>query len=110
MTELAPELFGDVRDQRRQHRDHWFRDLARRRVELGDSVVQLDQLGDRGVEVQFVHLGANEVDRAMQQLERVRVGRCVDDGALAGRLINDVAPQPLEEPVHADDVTGFPGT
>ena len=84
MTELAPQLFGDVWDQWREHRDHWFGHVARCCVELGDSVIELDQLGDGGVEVELVHLGANEVDRAMQQLECVLVGRRVNDVALAG--------------------------
>ena len=37
-------------------------------VELGDVVVELDQLGDRRVEAQRLHVGAHGVDRAVQQL------------------------------------------
>ena len=48
--------------------------IARGRVELGDRVVQLDQLGDRGVEAQRVHVGADGVDRAVQQARDLVVG------------------------------------
>ena len=44
-------------------------------VQLGQVVVQLDQLGDRGVEPQRVHVGAHRVDRAVQQPARRVVGR-----------------------------------
>ena len=41
-------------------------------------------------------------------LRVVVVGGGVDDAALAGGLVDDVAPQALQEAVHADDVAGLP--
>ena len=48
------------------------------------------------------------VDRAVQQPGGVRVGRRVDDADLTGLLVDDVAPQPLQEAEHADDVARLP--
>ena len=39
--------------------------------DLRQVVVQLDQLGDRGVEPQVLHVGAHAVDRAVQQPRRL---------------------------------------
>ena len=63
---LAPQFLGDVGHERCGHQHHRLGDGTRRRVELGDGVVQFDQLGDRRVEPERVHLGADDVDRAVQ--------------------------------------------
>ena len=71
-------------------------------------VVELDQLGDRGVEPQGLHVVAHAGDGVMQQ--PLRVERCVgvEHGQIAGLLVDDVAPQSLQEAVHADDVARLP--
>ena len=48
------------------------------------------------------------VDRAVQQLGGGLVGGRVDDVQLPGLLVDDVAPQPLQEAEHADDIAGLP--
>ena len=44
----------------------------------------------------------------MQQTLCFFVGGLVVDAQLPRRLVDQVAPQPLQEPVHADDVGGVP--
>ena len=74
-------------------------------------VVELEQPRDRSVEAQHRHVVADRHDRAMEEpAARLVVGRSVRDAQLSGRLVDDVAPQALQEAVHADDVGGGPRT
>ena len=47
-------------------------------------------------------------DRAMQLLGQLVVELGVDHRALTGLFVDDVAPEPLQETVHADDVARLP--
>ena len=70
----------------------------------GHPVVQLDQLGDRGVEPDRLHVAADHVDHAVQQLAGLVVGRASTTRSRAGLLVDKVAPQTLKEPVYAGDI------
>ena len=52
---------------------------------------------------------AHAVDRLVQGAQRRLVGLGVDDGDLAGVLVDDVAPQALQQAVLPDDGPGVPG-
>ena len=93
-----PELFGKVRDERCDHADHRIGDHRwGRAVELGQLVVELGNASDRGVEAERIHVRAHCVDGAMQCLiERVR-DIDVGDGDLAAVLVDEVAPDALQE-------------
>ena len=49
------------------------------------------------------------LDRAVQQPAGLVIGGLGGDPRLAGLLVDHVAPEPLQEPVDADDVAGVPG-
>ena len=89
-------------------------ELARDELQVGEDVgevvVQLDQLGDRRVEAQRLHVVAHTRDGAVQEPLSLDVGRAVEQGHLARLLVDDVAPQALEEPVHADHIARLPRT
>jgi hypothetical protein len=51
-----------------------------------------------------VHVVAHRVDRAVQERSVSSSAASASRPQLAGLLVDDVAPQPLQEPVHADDV------
>ena len=112
LTEPLPQLLGHVRRERREHQHHRPHDLTRRAPLLlhdpGESVVQLHQRRDRGVELELAHVVADRGDGAVQLAARLVVGRYLGDVQLAGVLVDDVAPEPLQELVHADDVLRAP--
>ncbi len=112
VTEPLPQLLGDVGRQRRDHQHQTARDLARGCAVAPDDrrqmVVQLEQPGDRGVEAHRPHVGAYGRDRAVQSPACLVVGGRVGNADRARLLVDEVAPQPLQESVHTDDVGGVP--
>ena len=57
VAEQPPQLLGQVRGERGAHQHQLVGDRPRAAAQLGEVVVQLDQLGDRGVEPQRLHVG-----------------------------------------------------
>ena len=118
MPEARPQFLGDVRSHRRQQQHqrlgHCPRCSRACTICLGDVVVQLDELGDGGVEPQRGIVLAHPVDGSVQRSEGVQIGPHirvqfgVHHPQLAGVLVNQVAPQSLQEAVGADDVLGRP--
>src|SRR5262249_24718852 len=74
-----------------------------------EPVVQLDQARDRGVELELRHVGPHRGDRPMEDAPSLLVGGRVRHADRARLLVDGVAPEPLQEPVHADDVGRVPG-
>ena len=73
-------------------------------------IVQHDELGDGRVQAHALIVIAHAHDRARHQTAGGLVGGRVDHGDLAGGLINDIAPQALQEALSPGHGTGVPGT
>src|SRR5450755_3017950 len=76
---------------------------------------QRDELGDRGVEPQRGEVHPDRGHGPVQQaggggIQRLGRGSVRGDPDLPRRLVDDQAPQALQETVHADDVIGAPRT
>ncbi|RPK43838.1 hypothetical protein EES40_16160 [Streptomyces sp. ADI93-02] len=111
VAQPAPQLLRHVRRQRCDQQHQSLGDRARQRpARLRQVVVQLRDLGDRGVEPHPRHVLADTVDGLVQRPQGVLGGLRVHDGDLTGLLVDDVAPQPLQQPELTDHGPGVPGT
>ena len=111
VAEAAPQLLGRVRGERGQHQHHRLRHRAGHaavRVLRREVVVELGDAGDRGVEAQRLHAVAHGRDRAVQHPEGLLVGRVLGDVGLPGVLVEDGAPDALQQAEHADDGLRLP--
>jgi hypothetical protein len=112
VAQSGPELLGHVRRQRGEHEHQRLDDLAGRAAvgePGGQVVVELGDPGDGGVEPERLHAVAHRVDGAVQDPAGLVVGRGVAHPQGAGVLVDDVAPDPLQQAEDADHVTGVPG-
>src|SRR5699024_9796015 len=112
VAKLVPQLLGDVRRNRRSHDERWlnrstWNTLA---VVLGEIVGVLDQLRHGGVRAQVVVVIANAGDCAVQLLQVFIVKLCIRNRDVTGGLIDDQAPQALQEAPRTDDILGCPWT
>src|SRR5699024_5108290 len=103
---------GDVRRNRRSHDERWFNrstwnTLA---VVLSQVVGVLDQLRHGGVRAQVIVVIANAGDCAVQLLQVFIVKLCIRNRDVTGGLIDDQAPQALQEALRTDDILGCPWT
>ena len=73
-------------------------------------VVELDQLGDGSVKSKRIHIGTDSFNHAMHQLAKVFTCWSINDKRTTAVFVNEVAPDALQESLHADDVTRVPRT
>ena len=74
MPETLPQLLGQVRGEGGEHDRQRFEQLRGRPALLGRMVGEHDELRDRGVEAQMVHVLAHTVDDLVEDLERFVIG------------------------------------
>ena len=110
MPEPRPQLLGHVGGDGRDHEHQRLRHLARHLLQAGQVVVEHDQACDRRVDAQVLVLGGRLLDGAGQELAGLQVGLDVDDARLPRLLVDDVAPQALQEAQGSDDGARVPGT
>ncbi len=112
MAQLRPQLLGDVRGQRSDHQHERLRHRPRQpalgRDDAGQVVVALGQLRDRGVEAQVLHVARDAVHRLREHTGGLGVRLDLTDRQFACRLVDDVAPDPLQQAEGADDGAGLP--
>ena len=111
MAEAAPELLGHVRREWCEHEHHRLDHLSGRAARGGDLrhvVVERDELRDRRVEPHRRHVGPHAGDGPVQEPARLVVRGALDHRQRSGLLVDDVAPQALEEAVDPHDVARAP--
>ncbi len=108
VSEPVPQLLADVRGDRGKHQDQRLDRGTRNALEAGQMVVEHDELGDGRVRAHGLHLHGHVGDRVVQQFQRLRVELTIGDARLAGGLVDDVAPQALQETHGSDHVAGVP--
>ena len=113
VAQPRPQLLGQVRGQRRhqQHQrlDDRPRHRRRRAVGLRQVVGQLGDAGDGDVEPQRRAAVADAGDGPVQRAQRLLGGLDVVGGPhRAGLLVDHHAPDPLQQPLRADDGLGLP--
>ena len=112
MAQPGPQLLADVRGQRCQQQHQRFHHRTRHAavgVAHGQVVVQLGDPGDRHVEPH-----ASPCRSRTASMVRCSARSVASSGAssvtrdVAGVLVDDVAPDPLQQPEHADHRLGVP--
>ena len=104
----APQLLGDVRGQRRDQQHQRLDRGAGRRRHLVRWLFSSVTLAMAVLKRRPARSCRDAVDRLVQRAQGLLVGASSDDDDLAGRLVDDVAPQPLQQPVLADHRAGVP--
>ena len=108
MAQALPDLLGDVRSHRRRHEDEGLDGLARDLPEPGEVVVEDDELGDGRVQAHPLVVLTHAHDRLGHEPAGLLVGALLGHRQLAGGLVDDVAPQALQEALAAGDGAGVP--
>src|SRR6266511_4405160 len=110
VAHARPQLLGDVGGQRCQHQHQRLGDHSRRAVGIrrGQVAAQLGDPGDGGVEAQRLDTRPHGGHGAVQHAQRLRRRRPAGHPGGAGPLVDEVAPDALQQAVRADDRPGLP--
>ena len=108
VSQPVPQLLRDVRGQGGDHQHQRFHRGPGHHLEGGQDGVVLREPCDGGVERQPLVVFGDGVDGFVQGMEGVVVDIGITGDQIARLLVDDVAPQPLQESLRPDHGAGLP--